>query len=113
VIDTLTADDEDAQLRPCLLVTVPASAGAPHMVEDRYCGRSATGKRPLADSEVRRLIAERVARTEEFIQQLVDMSRDFDPVPEPARRFGHIYLYTRPKMPPATHVTATLAQAIR
>lgn len=111
VIDILRAEKEQdgAPRRPCLLVTVHASASAPHMVDDRYWGRSATGKRPLGDSEVRRLIAERAARAEDLSQQLLAMSENFDPVPVDERRFGHIYFYARPAMPPMTRVTEVLA----
>ncbi len=37
----------DDATRHVLLVAVPASPEAPHMVDERYWGRSATGKRPL------------------------------------------------------------------
>ncbi|WP_410646550.1 helix-turn-helix domain-containing protein [Amycolatopsis sp. cmx-4-54] len=106
VVDVVRDEQEQ---RPCLLVTVHSSASAPHMVEDRYWGRGATGKRPLADSEVRRLLAERTARADDFTHQLVAMSDEFDPVPPDARRFGHIYLYAKPVMPPTTCVTDVLA----
>ncbi|MGA6168612.1 helix-turn-helix domain-containing protein [Amycolatopsis magusensis] len=106
VIDVLRNDEEQ---RPCLLVTVHCSASAPHMVDEKYWGRGATGKRPLADSEVRRLIAERAERADEFVHQLLSMSDDFDPVPPEARRSGHIYLFARPTMPPTTRVTEVLA----
>jgi hypothetical protein len=43
----------------CLLVEVPMSAYAPHMVDGRYWGRHDRGKYPLPDEEVRRIIADR------------------------------------------------------
>ncbi|TQN44145.1 putative DNA-binding protein [Blastococcus colisei] len=54
--------------RGCLLVTVDASPEAPHMVDERYWGRGATGKRPLIDADVRRLLALNAQQREDFMQ---------------------------------------------
>ncbi len=107
VVDVVT--DENNERPPCMLVTVHSSASAPHMVDQRYWGRSATGKRPLGDIEVRRLLSERGKRTVEFEQYLLDMSVTFDPIPLPERQQGHIYFCARPTMSPAIKVTDTLA----
>lgn len=59
----------------CLLVTVDASPEAPHMVDERYWGRGATGKRPLIDADVRRVFALNDQRREDFgrvVRQYVD-----------------------------------------
>jgi hypothetical protein len=48
--------------RGVLLVEVPASAEAPHMVDGRYWGRTDRGKYPLPDAEVRRLLAAQAGR---------------------------------------------------
>lgn len=45
--------------RGFLVVEVPESPDAPHMVDGRYYGRSDTGKTVLAEAEVERLILER------------------------------------------------------
>lgn len=53
-----------------LLVTVPASAAAPHMVDSKYWGRGDEGKRALSDIEVRRLLAFRQERSHGFETRL-------------------------------------------
>lgn len=95
--------------RSCVLVTVHSSASAPHMVDERYWGRSATGKRPLGDIEVRKLLSERAERSHGFQQHLLSMSDTFDPIPRAERQQGHIYFCARPTMAPAIKVTDTLA----
>lgn len=107
VIDIL--QNEDPAGAACLVVAVPASAAAPHMVDEKYWGRSATGKRVLSDHEVRRLFAERNLRAQDFKHQLLTLPNTFDPIREDTRNFGHIYLYARPVMPPATQVPKILA----
>jgi hypothetical protein len=94
--------------RSCVLVTVHSSTSAPHMVDERYWGRSATGKRPLDDVEVRRLLSERTERSHGFQQHLLSMSDTFDPIPRSERRQGHIYFCARPMMTPAIKATDTL-----
>jgi hypothetical protein len=95
--------------RSCILVTVHSSASAPHMVDERYWGRSATGKRSLSDIEVRRLLSERAERSNGFQQHLLSMSDTFDPIPRSERRQGHIYFCARPTKAPAIKVTDVLA----
>lgn len=107
-VDMVTVADPEDGDKSVLLVVVPASADAPHMVDDRYWGRGATGKRALADTEVRRLLAERGDRRNEFLQVLQAMPTEFDPIPETERSFGHLYLYARPSQPPSAAVTTVL-----
>jgi hypothetical protein len=61
------------------VVTVPASEGAPHMVDGSYWGRSAHGKRVLSDDEVRRLLGDRQARAAGFIDRLREAPARLDP----------------------------------
>lgn len=107
-VDMFTITEPEDGDKSVLLVVVPASADAPHMVDERYWGRSATGKRALADTEVRRLLTERGDRRDEFLRVLRAMPSEFDPIPEAERRLGHLYLYARPSQPPTTSVTAAL-----
>ncbi|WP_410659528.1 helix-turn-helix domain-containing protein [Amycolatopsis sp. lyj-112] len=109
VVIDVVRDEQDPAGPVCLLVVVPASAGAPHMVDEKYWGRSATDKRVLADHEVRRLLAERTSRVADFEQQLRAMKHDFEPFGEHARNFGHIYLFAKPVMAPSVQVTQVLA----
>ncbi|WP_372440757.1 AlbA family DNA-binding domain-containing protein [Nocardia acididurans] len=64
--------------RAVLVVTVPASAGAPHMVDSSYWGRSENGKCKLGDGDVRRLLAERQARAAGFQDRLAAIDTDLD-----------------------------------
>jgi hypothetical protein len=86
----------DDSTRAVLLVTVPPSASAPHMVDEKYWGRGATGKRPLSDVEVDRLMAERRRRRDDFVEKLRSMQLG-GPLPEPnARQNGHLYIMAEP-----------------
>lgn len=62
-----------------LLVTVPASEGAPHMVDGQYWGRGSQGKRVLSDDEVRRLMGDRQSRAASFAQRLRGEPARLDP----------------------------------
>jgi hypothetical protein len=59
-----TIEEPSDSGRRCVLVTVDASALAPHMVDDRYWGRGATGKRALSDAEVRQILDRNRGRRE-------------------------------------------------
>lgn len=96
--------------RAVLLVTVPASASAPHMVDGKYWGRSATGKRHLLDVEVSRLMMERRGRRDNFVEKL--RSLEFSPLPGPAeRQYGHLRIMAEPAVslarPPLTDVATS------
>jgi hypothetical protein len=108
VIDVVD-DAGQPSKRSCVLITVHSSASAPHMVDEKYWGRSATGKRPLSDIEVRGLLSERARRSDGFKQYLIGMSDTFDPIPRSKRQQGHIYFCAKPTMTPATKVTDALA----
>ena len=76
------------------LVTVPASEGAPHMVDGHYWGRDAHGKRVLSDDEVRRLLGDRQARAAGFTDRLRQMPTRLDPPDLGAR--GRLYVLLEP-----------------
>lgn len=56
--------------RGCLIVSVPASPDAPHMVDKHYWGRGDTGKVKLDDSQVQRYFEARRLRQEEAAAKL-------------------------------------------
>lgn len=56
VVRPVEITDPDRPGSGCVLVLVNASSEAPHMVDGRYWGRGATGKRPLLDSDVRKIL---------------------------------------------------------
>jgi hypothetical protein len=75
-------------------VTVPASEGAPHMVDAKYWGRDDHGKRVLSNDEVRRLLADRQGRAAGFVDRLRDTPYRLDASPERSR--GRLYLVLEP-----------------
>lgn len=95
--------------RSVLVIDVPASMSAPHMVDERYWGRSATGKRPLADGDVTRLIAERRGRTDQFKQELLGLGH-IDPVPTGQGTPGRLYVMTQPAVQPSVRLRTALGK---
>jgi hypothetical protein len=79
-----------------LVVEVPASPSAPHMVASKYWGRSADGKRALSDDDVTRLIARRAQVSDQFLIRLAQMSSDVDWLPEQERTRGRLYVMAQP-----------------
>lgn len=81
--------------RAVLLVTIPASASAPHMVDGKYWGRGATGKRPLLDVEVNRLMMERRGRRDNFVEGLrsLELGSLLSGV---ERQHGHLHVMAEP-----------------
>ncbi len=66
-----------------LVVEVPPSPAAPHMVDGRYWGRSERTKRRLNDAEVSRLHAARTANDRRVIDAIAEeLARDPEPRPE-------------------------------
>lgn len=78
-----------------LLVHVPPSPAAPHMVDGRYYGRGERTRRVLSDAEVLRLHARRES-LEAQGARLLDAEINRDPVQEDARALGHLYLVAQP-----------------
>lgn len=85
-----------------LVVEVPASAQAPHMVDGAYWGRSSDGKRKLADPEVRERMEARAGDAATFKARLLSMV-DRDPlapfIADHPTGNGHIYLLAEPCAP--------------
>ena len=81
-----------------LVVVVPASERAPHMVivkgENRYYGRTATGNTPLGEGEVARLY-ERRRRFEIDRDELLEKEVKSAPLP-PLQGFAYLHLVARP-----------------
>jgi hypothetical protein len=84
-----------------LVISVPASPRAPHMVtvgkEYRYYGRSATGNVPLTEGEVARLY-ERRQRLEMDRGDILDEAIESAPI-APHEDFGYLHLVARPVVP--------------
>lgn len=88
-----------------LILSVPPSPVAPHMVDDAYWGRSSDGKRKLSDPEVRTLMMMRATSEADFISRLTSMV-ERDPLTDFTEGHptghGHTYLLAEPcaPMPP-------------
>lgn len=84
-----------------LVVSVPGSLDAPHMVDERYWGRSDKGKRVLSDPEVRRLLENRNVRRVGFSDRLQDMESPDNALVPASRRLGvNVCLLLEPAAPP-------------
>jgi hypothetical protein len=81
-----------------LLVRIPASPRAPHMVDNRYWGRGHKTKHMLSDAQVERLIARR-ARWAVNAEEALNGWMAQDPI-NPAKQVnGHLFVVAEP-MPP-------------
>lgn len=99
IVRSVPIPDPDRPGWGCLLVIVPASAQAPHMVDNIYYGRADRANRKLSDQEVRQAIAVR-AQSEHDVGRQLRALRDEDPGPKPHQR-GHLYLVAQPLAAPA------------
>lgn len=78
-----------------LVVLVPASARAPHMVGGRYFSRTDTAAHQLSDEEVRRLWLRHVDRRNDRDSMLVaEVARE--PVPAEVRRGARLFVVAQP-----------------
>jgi Putative DNA-binding domain len=94
-----------------VIVSVPPSPLAPHMVDGHYWGRSSEGKRTLVDAEVRSLMALRDRGEDAFRSRLLGMV-DRDPLVDfveghPTGQ-GHVYLLAEPCAPVPAHTSEGL-----
>ena len=81
----------------CLLVHVPPSAEAPHMVDYVYYGRGDRANVRLGDEQVRAIIEGRTRGRADVTAELRQMAED-DPITAPGvREFGHLYLLAQPE----------------
>lgn len=97
----LTLPDEEDPATGYLVVSVPPSPRAPHMVtvggDHRYYGRSAVGNARLTEGEVARLY-ERRARWDVNREALLDEEVASSPL-EPHEDFAYLYLVVKPVVP--------------
>jgi hypothetical protein len=78
-----------------LVVRIPPSSTAPHMVDHRYLGRGDKAKLYLSDSDVRRLHEQRHA-TERDALALLREQFGRDPIPAEDRKQAHLFLLAQP-----------------
>lgn len=98
VISTEIVSDADPSAG-YVLVHIPPSPFAPHMVDGRYYARAERTTRILAAPEVLRLHARRES-FENRGAQLLDVEVERDHVPKGARQNGHLYLVAHPLTAP-------------
>lgn len=87
----------------CILVIVDAGVEAPHMVDDRYWGRGASGKRALPDSEVRRRFGENNQRRTDFQNRFATIRGN-----SPVRGHGVLHLEFTPRSGGPSPVAAAI-----
>jgi hypothetical protein len=80
----------------CLLVHIPPSAEAPHMVDYVYYGRGDRANIRLSDEQVRAIIEDRRRSRTDVIAELRRMADD-DPITADERQLGHLYLLAQPE----------------
>ncbi|MEV4465952.1 ATP-binding protein [Micromonospora echinofusca] len=102
----LPASSDDCS-QGLLLVEIPPSPSAPHMVDGRYYGRGDTTKRRLTDGEVARLHAVRTMR-HLTAEQLIEREITRDPIPADGRDTSHVYVVARPLAAPPDLLTETI-----
>lgn len=78
-----------------LVVHIPASSAAPHMVDGRYFGRGDKTKYSLSDAEILRLHQQRQADDRAALA-LLQQEIDNDPIPRDQRKQAHLFLVARP-----------------
>lgn len=83
----------------CLLVLVPPSPDAPHMVDFVYYGRGDRANHKLSDEQVRDVIESRRRGRADISAELKRMADD-DPFPADRRKEGHLYVLVQPETAP-------------
>lgn len=97
----LTFVEIESAARPAdgyLLVRVPASPRAPHMVDNRYWGRGDKTKHMLSDAEVERLIARRAGWAVNAEKALTSWIAQ-EPIDPPVQANGHLFVVASPVPP--------------
>jgi hypothetical protein len=81
----------------CLLVHVPPSAQAPHMVDYVYYGRGDRANMKLGNEQVRAILDARARGHADVAAELQRMVDD-DPMPVDQRQLGHYYFLAQPEI---------------
>ncbi|MCR4512662.1 helix-turn-helix domain-containing protein [Aeromicrobium sp. 50.2.37] len=97
-VTTTVIQSSSDPTRGYVLVHIPASASAPHMVDGAYLGRGDKKRVRLSDVEVRRLHAQ-LAAGEDEVRDAVRAYARRDPVPADIRRNAHLYVLAVPVTP--------------
>jgi hypothetical protein len=76
-VRTVSVESSSGANRGFLLVQVPPSPRAPHMVDGRYCGRADRTNRPLSNAEVIRLHEQQMAAQRDILADAHRALSDF------------------------------------
>lgn len=109
VVRSVEVPDPDRPGHGCLLVHIPASSRAPHMVDYVYYGRGDRANHRLADEQVRGILADRARSQRDILADLRQMTGD-DPIAEEDRKNGHLYLLAHPDTAPDDALVDFLAR---
>ncbi|WP_291408886.1 helix-turn-helix domain-containing protein [Actinophytocola sp.] len=109
VVRSLEVPDPDRPGHGCLLVHVPPSAQAPHMVDYVYYGRGDRANIKLSDEQVRGILADRARTRSDIAADLRQMVHD-DPLPDDERQHSHLYLLAQPEVAPEEVFVGLLAR---
>jgi hypothetical protein len=96
VVRSHEVPDPDRPGWGCLLMHVPPSAEAPHMVDYVYYGRGDRANVRLGDEQVRAIIKDRRRSRTDVTAELRRMADD-DPIAADQRQLGHLYLLAQPE----------------
>ena len=108
VVRSHEVPDPDRPGQGCLLVHVPPSAEAPHMVDYVYYGRGDRANVRLGDEQVRAIIEHRRRSRTDVTAELRRMADD-DPITD-ERQLGHLYLLAQPETAPEEALVEILAR---
>jgi hypothetical protein len=95
-----------------LVIAIPASPDAPHMVEHIYRGRGDTTNIQLSDAEVRRIRAQR-AEAQFDIRDVLATEIERDPFDVQARELGHLFIVAEPVYAPPELLVSIAGQEWR
>jgi hypothetical protein len=109
VVRSHEVPDPDRPGWGCLLVHVPPSAEAPHMVDYVYYGRGDRANVRLGDERVRAIIEGRRRGRADVTAELRRMADD-DPIAADKRQLGHLYLLAQPETATEEALVAFLAR---
>lgn len=102
-ITTSVVPHPDEPAKAVLVVSVPASLTAPHMVDDRYWGRSNEGKQTLSDPLVRMVLAAQEGTRQQFGARFAQTRAELNPFPADTRKNSHLHLLLEPARTAVEH----------
>jgi hypothetical protein len=97
VVRSKEVEDPDRPGHGCLLILVPPSPQAPHMVNHVYFGRSDRANYKLSDDDVRRVFNARNQSRSDILADLLEMTEDDRALAN--QKHSHLYVLAQPEVP--------------